>query len=369
MPNVYEITLSEVLPKLPDIIQLDKNDFSDREDTLFLCALGFEDRCTHISKFIAENTKYKCKEAIYFEYSTNQEDNKINEDELVNSLNSFSSLVTPIQCDSENFSELLQQILTRLTREGSRPSITFDISACSSKLLLTVLKILFKYDVHLQIVYTEADVYHPTEDESKDDIDKWIREEDAGLTMGVSNVFTCLEYSGKNIDGLPQALVGFLTFKPERIRKIIAYVDETLFKDPKRVFWIIGEPHLPENMWRINLVKKINKGIIEQSKDAPIYIISTFNYKDTLKKLYEIYETNSFQYHINIAPLGSKMQQIGVALFHHMKPDTTIVFAPPQKYNAEHYSEGYTKTWKIDFGSTKEILSLLDSVGTIKLEY
>ena len=270
--------------------------------------------------------------------------------------------------DSENFFESLRQILRRVSTEESIPNITFDISVCSSKLLLTVLKILFEFDINLKIVYSEAEVYHPTKDESEQDIDKWMREEDSGLTMGVSTVFIPKEYSGRNIDGLPEALVGFLTFKPERVKKIMSYVDETLFKDPKRIFWVVGIPHLAENTWRIELVERINKDVIDQSKGAPIYHISTFYYKETLKKLYEIYETHSTQYHINIAPLGSKMQLIGVALFHHMRPDATIVFAPPQKYNAEQYSEGYIERWKFDLGKVKEVLNLLDSVGTIKLE-
>jgi len=365
---IHEISLSEVLPKLPEITQVSESDFNNREDVLFLCALGFEDRCTTIPKFIAENTKYKCKESIYFEYSTNPEDNEINREDLVSALDRFSSIVNSVQCDSENFSEMLRAILKRIALEYKVSNITFDISVCSSKLLLTVLKILFEFNVNLQIVYTEAEIYHPTQEEAKLNLDKWIREEAVGLTIGVSAVFTLKEYCGKNIDDLPHALVAFLTFKPERIKKAIFYVDETLLNDPKRIFWIIGKPHLSENKWRIQLVKEINKEMIDQLEGSPIYVLSTFNYKDILKKLYEIYETYSLQYHINIVPFGSKIQLIGVALFHHMKPDTTVIFVLPRKYNAEQYTEGSIEMWKIDLGKVQEILSLLDSVGTIKLE-
>ena len=51
-----------------------------------------------------------------------------------------------------------------------------------------------------------------------------------------------------------------------------------------------------------------------------------------------------------------------------MKPDTTVIFVLPRKYNAEQYTEGSIEMWKIDLGKVQEILSLLDSVGTIKLE-
>ena len=365
MDYIHEVELSEVMPELPDIKPLEiTRDFLNREDALFICTLGFEDRCPWIPRSIAENGAYRCNEAIYFEYLTNREDNEINRNELVDSLNKFATLVTPVQCDSEDFSFTLRQMLRRLCMNGANPSITFDISVCTSKLLLIVLKILFEFDVELRMVYSEADIYHPTREEIKKKKDKWIREEEFGLTRGVTDVFTSQEHSGYNLDGLQKAVIAFATFKPERTKSIISAIDESLLEKPaERVFWIVGIPHSPEDQWRTDLVRDINK----IPEDSPSFEVSTFDYKETLKILDKIYKQHTYEYHYNISPLGSKMQSLGIALFHYVRPDVTIYFAIPKEYNASHYSEGCKETWIVDFGNLDKIRNLLNRVGMVEI--
>lgn len=366
MVYIHEVKLSELILKLPEIFPINvERDFSNREDALFICALGFEDRCPGIPRIIAENDGYRCDEAIYFEYSTNREDNELNREELVKSLNNFTSLVTSMQCDSEEFSLTLRQMLRRLCTKEANPTITFDISVCTSKLLLIALKILFEFDVELRIVYSEADIYHPTPEEIKKNKDKWIHEEEFGLTRGVTDVFTSQEHSGYNLDGLQKAVIAFATFKPERTKAIISAIDESLLEEPAdRVVWIVGRPHSHEDQWRTDLVRDINKIPV----DSPSFEVSTFDYKETLKTLdNKIYKQHTYEYHYNISPLGSKMQSLGIALFHYVRPDVTIYFAIPKKYNASHYSEGCKETWIIDFGNLDKIRNLLNRVGMIEI--
>lgn len=351
--------MSEIISELPDalLIQWEK-DFSENvNDELFICTLGFEDRTTWIPRILAEKTEYKCNMAIYFEYSTNPEDNDINRVDLVDSLHKFSKLTLPMQCDTEEFATNFRQRMLTLCQSCGCPKITFDISVCSSKLLLTVLKILLEFDAEIRLVYSEAAIYHPTLKETKE-------ETQTNLTLGVSNVFPSSEHPGKNLDHLPQALVAFATFNPQRTDAVITYIDENLLGKPNsRLTWVIGMPHYPENNWRIGFLEDINN-IPPKSQ---ISKISTFDYKDALKTLYKIYKKSSLQYHFNISPLGSKLQSIGIALFHYMKPDVTIIFAPPLQYNANNYSEGCKDTWIINFGQLSKIRNILDEVGMIQI--
>ena len=365
MAYIHEIELSEVISELPEVSRIEMGrDFSNQKDAMFICALGFEDRCPLIPRRIAENTTYKCDEAIYFEYSTNREDNEINREELVESLEDFATLVTPMQCDSEEFSDTLRQMFRRLCNKETHPSITLDISVCASKSQLIVLKIIFEFDIKLRIVYSEADIYHPTSEEIEKNLDKWIREEKSGLTRGVGSVFTSREHPGYNPDAQPEAIIAFATFKPERTRSIISFIDETLREKPEdRVVWIIGVPHLKEDYWRIDILRDIN----EIPEDLPSFNVSTFDYKDTLKTLDKIYKKYSYEYHFNISPLGSKMQSLGINLFHYIRPDVTIVFAPPKEYYANRYSEGCKGIWIIDFGNLSEIRDTLNRVGLIEI--
>ncbi|MFX0196437.1 MAG: hypothetical protein ACFFCW_09970 [Candidatus Hodarchaeota archaeon] len=362
MSYVYEVKLSEVISQLPEILPLNvERNFSIKDD-MFLCALGFEDRCTQIPRLLAEKSKYKSKEAIFFEYSTNIEDNDINRSELMTFLNSFSELVNPMQCDVENFVPNLRQTFLRICQKEDCPKITFDISSCSSKLLLSVMKILLESNIELRIVYSEANVYHPTKSEIEKN-EKSVKK--GALSKGVAEVLPSSEHPGYNLDALPDAVIAFATFNPERTKSMIVELDESLLEmSEDRVNWVLGHPHHPKDAWRSDYLKEINK----ISDTAPLFKESTFYYKNTLTLLYKLWQKNFSKYHLNISPLGSKMQSLAISLFHYIKPDITITFSPPLKYDASNFSEGCKATWMIDLGSLGEIRNALDEVGIIKIK-
>jgi len=360
--QLNQIHINEILPKLPDISQLDTINNSNRSDSLFLCALGFEERCLTIPRNFSESNNYSCNEAIYFEYLTNRDDNEINRGELEDYLLKFSKIKNPIPCQTNDFSESFRQLISRISL-FDKPSITFDISSCTSQLIITVIKILLEFDLNLQIVYSEANIYHPTIEEK----DQYISHssESETLTKGVSKIFIDQEFSGCNVDAQPEALILFATFATERTQSIISFIDESLYDNPKeRIVWIIGVPHLKEDHWRMDLQKKINN----ITESIPSLNISTFDYKETINDLDKEYQKLNYKFHLNISPLGSKMQSIGIALFNYLHPDVTIVFAPPKEYGSKRYTEGSKKIWKIQFGETKKIRELLDNIGMLEIK-
>ena len=74
-------------------------------------------------------------------------------------------------------------------------------------------------------------------------------------------------------------MILFPNFKRERSRAAISFVDPSLLTNPgDKVVWLLGIPHLCENKWRLDAMKKIN----EVSQDTPQYNVSTFDYKDAL---------------------------------------------------------------------------------------
>ena len=368
MTHIKEIKLADVISKLPEIepliidnVFLEKNDF-------FFCALGFEDRCLYIPELLAMKKRKIFKKGFYFLYDTNKSDNIVNKPKLQNALNQLCSSVSlPIECDKDDFTSILREQMNEITKNGDIPSITFDISACTSKLLLLGLKIIFEFDVKLKIFYSEANVYHPTNEEYSLNPEKWTKEKSLGLTKGVTKVIPCSEYHGYRRDILPDVLVSFATFKPERTMAIMTDIDESLsIKSNDRIMWIIGKPHLEEDNWRMKFVKEINK----ISDSSTFFNVCTFDYKETLKVLQKIYEKNENdenEFHINISPLGSKMQSLGISLFYFIRPDFSVYFAMPKKYNAHQYSDEIKAIWQIDFGNLKDIMKLLSSIGQIEI--
>lgn len=365
MARIREIEFVDILHELPDIIPLNcGKELLKQEYNVFICALGFEERCLTIPEKLAETEGFKCKEALYFEYSTNIEDNEANKPRLLRAFLQFTDSQKPFQCDEDNFTNNLREYLGQIIRSEKKPKILFDISVCSSKLLISVIKVLLEFNIYLRIVYSEAAVYHPTPEEFEKEHNKWTTEEEFGIARGVGKRIPIPEYPGFSKEN-PNLIVAFLTFKPERTKAIIADIDEALLiRIDKRIKWIVGEPHMDDENKRKR--KEIMKEINKIPAGCPAYEVCTFNYKETLKTLDKIYNANNLDFHINISALGSKMQTLGIAIFCYANPDVSVYVAMPKEYDSKRYSEGTKATWQIDFGDLRNIRDILDRVGRLE---
>jgi hypothetical protein len=95
--------------------------------------------------------------------------------------------------------------------------------------------------------------------------------------------------------------------------------------------------------------------------------VSTFDYKKTFEILERVYQPFDCKYLVNIAPMGSKIQCLGVVMSWYVHPEVAVYFASPREYNAAQYSEGCKATWKIDFDVLTDVRRLLDTVGTLRM--
>ncbi len=64
-------------------------------------------------------------------------------------------------------------------------------------------------------------------------------------------------------------------------------------------------------------------------------------------ELERIYSRYAHKYNIVIAPMGTKMQTLGIYLFAESRPDVQITYAVPIEYNWRDYSWGVGKKWEI----------------------
>lgn len=367
MTKIARCQLADIVPGLPAAAGLDLRDFQKGEtDSLFLCALGFEPRCLTLPCRLDE-AEYRAGRAVYFKYATNADDNAANLPELERHLHRLSGKVEAIEADAPEFPSRLRGLLELVMSESSAqpPCVTFDISVAANRLLLRCVKVLLEFDICVRVIYAEAAVYHPTKDEYGQDPAKWQADDLLGLERGVSDVGTSIDHPGLSLDPLPDALILFPSFKAERSRAVVSFVDPSLLADPgKKVVWLLGVPHLEEDQWRLEAMRNIN-GIAEW---APQHEVSTFDYRDTLRVLEHCHAEMWERYKVTISPLGSKMQALGTALFCYMCPDVRIIFCTPKEYNATQYSEGCKEVWRLEFGALRELRSKLDMAGTLRLE-
>ncbi|MGO9273880.1 MAG: hypothetical protein ACLQOO_27175 [Terriglobia bacterium] len=367
MAKIHVRQLSEVIHQLPEAQRFGAADRASVEGAdMLLCAVGFEERCLTIPSLFDRN-RISVPRSIYFEYSTNREDNGAHRGQFIEHLQNFSGAVDRLDADEEGLVRSLRESFSSLGAKisGREPLVLFDISVGSNRLLMRVLKVLLEARVRLTLLYSEAAIYHPTQVEYESEPSKWREPESLGLERGVDDVEFSEEYPGYHVDQLPDCITIVTGYNADRARAAISKVDPFLLSTPQgKVVWLVGLPHLPEDQWRTSLVRAIHK----LGSEEPQYEVSTFDYRDILRVLDDLYQQRCGQFRFTLAPLGSRLQALGESLFCYLRPEMRVIFVTPQQYNAARYSEGCKNTWMIEFGSVTKIRGLLDDVGKVSIE-
>ena len=367
MANIIKRQLSDVLGTLPPLEHLNLTKLgSEAQEDLFLCALGFEPRCLNLPDSLRA-VGYTAFRAVYFRYATNLDDNSVNLPTLESHLRTISSKVEMMDADTADFPNKLRSLLelTMSEAQGRPPRITLDISVTANRLLLRCVKVLLEYDICLRIIYSEAAIYHPTKSEYSQEPSKWGSDDMLGLERGVNEVLHSIDHPGQGLDPLPDCVILFPSFKSERSKAVISFVDPALLANPSgKVCWLLGVPHLDEDIWRLDAMMTIN-GIGDADKQ---YKVSTFDYKETMQILERLHAEKSEGHTITVSPLGSKLQALGTALFCYIHSDVRVVFTTPKEYNAGQYSDGCKNIWELAFGNLDELTEKLNEVGRLRIE-
>jgi len=352
-----EIEVEEVCASLPAISPYIPSQDSTN-DELFLCACGFEPRCSRIAVEL-KNKKYRTQHSIFFEYEINASDNLRNRPELVSALSDFTKTepTAVIYRDRDFDADFVGRLDSMLNSTDPLHTVTLNISACSSEIILYSLRLLFGRKIKLRILYSEAAVYHPTLPEYESSPAEWTTDTGSSMSTGILKVKECPIYPGTNPDQLPTMLIAFPTFKPERIRSVVSDLQ------PSKTIWILGIPHLPENRWRTEAMREINS----VPPDDPVFELDTFKYTEAFSRLEQVYRQYEFTNHIEICPLGSKLQNVGVALFCLLRQDVALRYSTPESFNSKQYTEGVEALWQIDFGVVESLVDLVCSCGKLQV--
>ncbi|MDE3258370.1 MAG: hypothetical protein OYM47_11095 [Gemmatimonadota bacterium] len=366
MARIVKCGLADIISDLESISALDVCELGSGDtDDLFLCALGFEPRCLTLPCRL-NGKGYKAKKAFYFKYSTNLEDNAVNLPELERHLFGIAATVEPIEADALDFANRFKSLLNLVVSDARNraPKVTIDISVAANRLLLRCVRILLAYELSLRVIYSEAEVYHPSKSEYELNSAHWEKEGLRGLEFGVGDVIPSVDYPGDDLDPLPDSLILFPSFMPDRSKAVISSIDPSLLQYPgEKVIWLPGVPRLEQDCWRLEATKRLN-GIGGTTRH---FEICTFDYKETLQCLERLHSELSANSRITLSPLGSKMQALGTALFCYMHPDVRVILSSPKEYNAAQYSEGCKEVWKIDFGLLANLRRNLDEVGMLRI--
>ena len=229
-----------------------------------------------------------------------------------------------------------------------RGRIFLDISAMSRLLIVQILYTLREHLRHIRVLYTEPESYSPTFTEFEEEMKKTEEaciEFPMFISSGVADIFFPSEFSTSALQGQPLRLIVFPSFNPYQLRSVINELQ------PSFLDIINGIPPGNNNTWRTNAILRLNKiESIRQQKN--LHYTSTFDYRETLNLLIQIYQRENVFDQITIVPTGSKLQSLAVAIFRLFMEDIRIAYPLPQKFNdVSNYSSGILSSYqlKLDF--------------------
>ena len=161
------------------------------------------------------------------------------------------------------------------------------------------------------------------------------------MSTGIRQINTIPGFVGTQPLTKPALLVIFLGYEGDRAISLFENLD------PNEVIVVIPNPpyHIEwkgrtEEMNR-HLIELIGEDRIEYANSRNPFIIAS-----ELEKIIENYDLNDW--HLCIAPLGTKPQTVGIYLFWQKhKGECSLIYAQPLKHNKHFYSKGIGKTWSL----------------------
>jgi hypothetical protein len=303
----------------------------DRPDDLFMSCISFEERCINVVNHLSES--YTARRSLIIRYLAENEVGLRKKHQGIICHNLSPRIENKQSINPEFFDKYNPYSFWYFLEDwfkdfDSVERITIDITTFTKSYLLILLKFLHKRypKATLRVLYT-----------------KGIYPENESLTWGVKDI-TILPYFGKSrLEKKNSILVLLLGYEDDRAYSIWEFID------PIKTVAIIADP--PTYLGAERPSKKFNEAILahpDTIKDK----VSAMDPLETKNKLSELYNNNKKDEDLSffIAPLGTKMQVVGVHLFFEEEfefnvgvPIAQIIYAYPAKYNEKKYTLDYEK--------------------------
>ena len=298
-------------------------------DVLILCA-GFEDRATKVLEELAHKG---CSgfSVLCVHYKPDVAENKL--DDVVALCKEASAPCALVEYDRENPAGAARKIL-REVDEGA--GLFVDVSGMSRLLIVQLVAeiIRCRRADRASILYVEAMDYPP----SCEEVDTQLAEMEQGdpnavamfLSAGVFRLAVVPELSSVSMQGQPIRMVVFPSWNTMQMAAIRSEVQASFYTV------VHGLPPFGANQWRPEAIKKLNRS--DSLPQLEEVTASTFDYRETLRLMMELYSAHAQSEKIVIAPTGSKMQTLALGLLCGWFKDLQIVYPTPKTFAAAEYT-------------------------------
>ena len=306
-------------------------------DCMLVCA-GFEDRSIEVLRRVS-----KCEIRDFLlgvvNYKPAYQQNKLDE---IRKLGRGAGLITKeFLYDREN-PALVGEELARFASACNR--VVVDISGMSRLLIVqTLVALLSVQSAHVTIIYCEAEEYPPSEDRFRGDEQGRTGVMPSYLSSGIFEIAATPELASTSMLGEAIRLIAFPSFDPEQLTNLIQELQ------PTYVDLIHGLPPAKKNRWRTEAVRTLNSPIFTSLQGKNDHAASTLDYRETLKILVEKYRDRSMFDRLVVAPTGSKMQTVAVALFRAALYDVQVVYPTPRVFTEpDRYTVGARRLYELE---------------------
>ena len=321
----------------PALTRVDDIGIGDK-DCVVVCA-GFEDRAVGTVRRIC--SKGSGGFVLYMvTYLPEQVQNRVGEMQEI----ADSSGIETVEISYDRREPLdVTATMKRIAHAHSR--VFVDVSGMSRLLIVQcVVALLGAGCRSLSILYGEADQYVPTRLQFERDREQRDTEPRIGyLSSGIFEIAAVPALASVAMLGEPIRLIAFPSLDPTQLSAVVQELQ------PAYVNFVHGVPPRTENEWRKDAICWLNERTLKQSQGSDEHEASTFDYRETLRMLLEIYRRRCGWDRLIIAPTGSKMQAVGVGLFRAVLPDVQIVYPTPQTFvEPARYTVGLSNVYRFD---------------------
>lgn len=362
-----DIEFSEQLGRmLPKVRQREKMSLSNKD--VLIHAPGFEDRTMAVSIGLSTSGKVH---AVLLNFRPYNEKNKLND--VKEELRSYGFVV-----EEENIivydrflPEAFEDQLQRRLQVIAADSALIDISTMSKLQIILVLKVCTEMGLNVRILYTEAEIYGPSEEEFNNARQAGeIRRPSLQVFSSIHGVIRVKSLSSIAMQGQSTAALVFMSFNDALTQVLLNSIY------PGRLFLINGRP--PQHSWREEATAWIHEKVRQEWQEdnptkqrdgcwepMPEREVSTLDYRETIQMLIRLYWQLSAEHRILLAPSGSKMQAVGSYVVKALHPDIHIEYPSPEGFHPS-YSKGVGAKWMIDLGN---LALLLEDIAKIERQH
>jgi hypothetical protein len=298
-------------------------------DDIFICFASFEERCKGFEISLKDYKANHCCILRIIDEPCEKREKLLQElMQLLNNVGQVSILETQHKDPIVGIIRLAEYIRNHVNRDC--PRISIDITTFPRKHLFLVLKLIDKMGLWdgLRLYYTLpvkylTDMIHP-------------------LSYGLGEIAIIPTFKGFYNPHEELKLILFLGYDGDRALALLEGIE------PHKTMLVIPQPAFyPE--WE-GKTEELNRAILSQTDEGSVFYSDAQDPISTFKLLEKIIcprkEFNQGNWYI--APLGTKLQAVGVYYFLAKYPEAaSVIYAALLRHNEDAFTEGIGKTFEV----------------------